>query len=166
MLKILSDEIGTSQPADYATGTKRILLLGLAVVVGVAILACFILIGPAITSWPVQFRIGLGALISILLAALPLLISFAQTTSRDRQLAKLDSIRRSAVAETDCYKIAMNALGAIKPPSLDKDYTLPMLTFATMVVFGCLLVFLGAFEENFLRSKSFGFVTAHSTGES
>src|SRR5262249_45709607 len=136
-----------------ATGTKKILLLGMAVVVGVAALACFLLAGPTIA--PARFRIGLGALISVLLAALPLLISFVQTTSRDRQLAKLDSIRGSVVATTDCYKIAVNALGAIKPASLDKDYTLPMLTFATAVVFGCLLVFLGAFEENFFRSKSF-----------
>ena len=155
MLKVLSDETGKSQTAEHARGTKRILLWGIAVVVGVAILACFILTAPAATSRPVYFRIGLGALISILLAALPLLISFVQTTSRDRQLAKLHSIYHSAAAETDCYKIAVNALGAIKPASLDKDYTLPMLTFATAVVFGCLLVFLGAFEENFFRSKSF-----------
>ena len=155
MLKVLADETGKSQTAKYARGTKRILLWGIAVVVGVAILACFILTAPAATSRPVYFRIGLGALISILLAALPLLISFVQTTSRDRQLAKLHSICHSAAAETDCYKIAVNTLGAIKPASLDKDYTLPMLTFATAVVFGCLLVFLGAFEENFFRSKSF-----------
>jgi hypothetical protein len=86
--------------------------------------------------------------VSMLLSALPLLISYVQTTAKDRQLEKLDSIQSYGVAKTAYYGIAVTTLKAIQPARVDdSDYAVPIISFCVVVIFGCLMVFLGGFPE-------------------
>lgn len=86
--------------------------------------------------------------VSMLLSALPLLISYVQTTAKDRQLEKLNSIQKYGVAKTAYYEIAVTTLKAIQPARVDdSDYAVPIISFCVVVIFGCLMVFLGGFPE-------------------
>jgi hypothetical protein len=92
--------------------------------------------------------VGLCVLVSVLLGALPLLISYVQTTAKDRQLQKLNSIQGHPIAETAYYQIAVTTLKSIRPARVDdSDYAVPIISFCVVVMFGCLIVFLGAFPE-------------------
>ncbi len=123
-----------------------ILILTLVAVIGgggVLGLLAFLLKVPT-----VFFAVGLCVLVSMLLSALPLLISYVQTTSRDRQIEKLKSIRDHALAATSYYRSPGVALESIRPARVtDIDYAVPIVSFCVVVMFSCLLVFLGGFPE-------------------
>ncbi len=86
--------------------------------------------------------------VSMLLSALPLLISYVQTTAKDRQLERLKSIQEYGVAKTAYYGIAVTTLNSIQPARVDdSDYAMPIVSFCVVVIFGCLMVFLGGFPE-------------------
>jgi len=86
--------------------------------------------------------------VSMLLCALPLLISYAQTTTKERQISKLRSIENQAIAATEYYQIAVNTFKSIQPARVDDpDYRIPIISFCVVVIFGCSMVFLGGFPE-------------------
>jgi hypothetical protein len=103
----------------------------------------------AIRVYGLSFAILLSVFVSLLLGALPLLISYVQATARDRQLAKLESISKTAIADTAYYKIAVKSLESIRPATvIEPGYRIPIASFAVVVVFGCLMVLLGGSPES------------------
>lgn len=103
----------------------------------------------AIRVFGLSFAILLSVFVSLLLGALPLLISYVQATSKDRQLDKLKSIAGNAIADTAYYKIAVKSLESIRPATVfAPGYRIPIASFAVVVVFGCLMVFLGGSPES------------------
>lgn len=98
---------------------------------------------------PTKFAsLGLCVIVSMLLSALPLLISYVQTTSKNRQITKLTDISDVAVAQTSYYQIALKTLKSIQPATIfTPGYAVPIIGFGVVVMFGCLMVFLGGFTE-------------------
>jgi hypothetical protein len=95
-----------------------------------------------------EFSVGLAVLVSMLLGALPILVSNVQTTAKERQLEKLESISSHPAANTAYYKIAIATLRSIKPAHVDDpNYIVPILSFSFVIMFACSLVFLGGFPE-------------------
>jgi len=95
----------------------------------------------------------LAPIISIIMATmltgLPLLICYVQTTSLQRQLAKLDTLNDRTVSQTSFFKIAYGTLKSINPATLDKYYALPMLTFGFVIVFCWLMTNAVYFKLNY-----------------
>jgi hypothetical protein len=119
-----------------------------------SLLVSTILLTCAIVAWYlVQHKaeaipIVLATLLSILLAALPILLCHVQGTSRERQLARLDSLSDHPVSATPYYTSAHTAIKAIEPVSLDRYYLAPIATLATVLVFGFLAIFLATLVED------------------
>ena len=92
--------------------------------------------------------LALCVIVSMLLSALPLLISYVQTTSKNGQIGKLEDISDLPVAQTAYYEIAVKTLKSIKPATIfARGYAVPIISFGVVVMFGCLMVFLGGFAE-------------------
>lgn len=81
--------------------------------------------------------------LSFLLAAFPVLVCFVQATSKKRQLAKLNSIARHPIAQTQYYQAASTTISAIAPAALTNDYILPMMTFWVVTLWCAGMVYLG-----------------------
>jgi hypothetical protein len=149
-----TEETSATQTTDVRRSSNRTAFILLAIIVaGAAAVALLVWYGAAVGEE--RFNIGLCTLVSMMLAALPLLISYAQTTTRDRQLAKLSSISDRPVADTAYYRVAVNALNAIKPATFDRHYTLPMITFCLLVLFSSLMVFIASFAMELFKEPSF-----------
>jgi hypothetical protein len=101
--------------------------------------------------------IVVGTLLSLLLAALPILICHVQGTSRERQLARLDSISDHPVAQTAYYAAARRAISAIEPVALDRYYLAPIATLCTVLAFGFLAIFLVTNVDRVFLVRSFLF---------
>jgi hypothetical protein len=92
--------------------------------------------------------------ISIMMAAVPVMVCLVQTTSKRRQLEKIESISGEPVYRTAYCRVARIALGAISPPTLGGDYVAPMVTFAVVASFSCLLAMAGMSNEAVFDEKS------------
>jgi hypothetical protein len=98
-------------------------------------------------------------LISLFTAALfalaPVLACFAQTISIERQLSKLDSIVNLITKQTQYFQSAKANLSAVRPASVTQnDFAVPMLLFATIIMFCSLLSFLSIYWEDDFKLKS------------
>jgi hypothetical protein len=123
-----------------------------AILVACAIGAIYLVVsGSRVTS------IVLGTLLSLLLAALPILVSHVQGTSRERQLARLDSMSDHPVSKTEYYTSARIAIKSLEPVALDRYYLAPIATLATVLAFGFLAIFLVTHVEQLFTSHSFLF---------
>jgi hypothetical protein len=121
--------------------SPRLISLCLVLIVGGGGLVTYLVLSDR----PDEYRLlGLSIVMSMFLAALPLLICYVQTTSLQRQIAKLDTLNDRTVSRTSHFIIAKNTLSSINPATLDKYYSLPMLTFAFVVLF-CWLMTTGAY---------------------
>jgi hypothetical protein len=93
--------------------------------------------------------------VAALFALAPLLACFAHTISIDRQKDKLDSLVFSNVKQTQYFAIARANLGAIRPASVKQpDFIVPMLLFATIILFCSILSFMSLFRPDDLEQKS------------
>ena len=79
--------------------------------------------------------LGIYITMSIMLTALPLLICYAQTTSIARQISKLETLCDRGISNTEHFRIAMSTLRSINPSIIEKYYTLPILSFAFVVLY-------------------------------
>jgi hypothetical protein len=126
-----------------------------ALVVGAILLACtaaaIYLIGAGAFATPIV----MGTVLSLVLAALPILICHVQGTTRERQLAKLDSVRGYPVAETYYYRAARSTIQSIEPVALDRFYLLPIAALSAVLVFGFLAIFLATHVEKAFEIRSF-----------
>jgi hypothetical protein len=90
---------------------------------------------------PTLIMLGVArVIVAMILAALPLLISYAQAIARDRQMVKLASIKDAPLARTKHYIVAFNAVSKFRPVSLDRHYTLSMMTLAAVLIIGFSLI--------------------------
>ena len=93
--------------------------------------------------------------VAALFALAPLLACFAHTISIDRQKAKLDSLVLSNIKRTQYFIIARANLSAIRPASVKQpDFVVPMLLFATIILFCSILSFMALFRPDDLAQKS------------
>lgn len=106
---------------------------------------------------PHAIPIALAIVLSIMLAALPILLCHVQGTSRDRQLARLKSLSDHPVSRTQYYTSAHIAIEAIEPVSLDRYYLAPIAALAAVLVFGFLATFLATQAEGVFQVQSFLF---------
>jgi len=97
---------------------------------------------------------AISIVMAMMLTALPLLICYVQTISLQRQIAKLDTLQDRLVSNTSHFKIAYNTLKSINPATLDKYYTLPMLTFAFVTIFCWLMTTAAYFEPAYFQKPS------------
>jgi hypothetical protein len=107
-----------------------------------AILAFFAIVAYYLVHEPGATSIAVAMVLSILLAALPILLCHVQGTSRERQLARLNSLSDHPVSRTSYYTSAHTAIKSIEPVSLDRYYLAPIATLAAVLVFGFLAIFL------------------------
>jgi hypothetical protein len=112
-----------------------------AVLVGTIIVACTIAALYLVTH-PRATPIALATLLSVLLASLPILLCHVQGISRERQLARLNSLRDHPVSQTPYYASARTAIESIEPVSLDRYYLAPIMMLATVLAFGFLAILL------------------------
>lgn len=97
---------------------------------------------------------AVAIVMAMMLTALPLLICYVQTISLQRQIAKLETLNDRSVSNTSFFKIAHNTLESINPATLDKYYTLPMLTFAFVTIFCWLMTTAAYFEPDYFRKPN------------
>ena len=140
---------GAKQDGGDAFNPLTVTLVSSAIV-GLSLVA-LLLIGEGFQPLPVI----LGILLSILLAALPILLSHGQGTSRERQLLRLDSLAHHPISQTAYYKAARAALLALRPVALDRMYSLPLATLASVLVFGFLAIFLATDAPQAFATPSF-----------
>jgi hypothetical protein len=105
------------------------------------------------------FRGYIPILISLFTAALfalaPVLACFAQTISIERQLSKLASIVNADTKQTQYFQSAKANLSSVRPASVTQnDFAVPMLLFATIIMFCSLLSFLSIYWEDDFKLKS------------
>jgi hypothetical protein len=106
-----------------------------------------------------QFAAGLCVVISMLLSALPILVSNVQTTAKERQLERLDGISQHPVANTAYYQIAVLTVQSIRPARVDDpNYRVPILSFSFVVMLGSLMVFIGGFPQTNLVFEQTSFI--------
>jgi hypothetical protein len=98
--------------------------------------------------------LGLSIVMSMMLTALPLLICYAQTISLQRQAAKLDTLKGLPVANTAYFKIARDTLSSINPATLDRYYTLPMLSFAFVIMFCWLMTTVAYYKPEYFQQPN------------
>src|ERR1700737_3408342 len=95
--------------------------------------------------------LSISIVISMMLTALPLLICYVQTISLQRQIAKVETLNDLSVSNTAHFKIAHNTLTSINSATLDKYYTLPMLTFAFVIIFCWLMTTATYFKPEYFQ---------------
>jgi hypothetical protein len=137
---------------ELESPVSKTVMFVIIIILGGGVLAFFLFsIGSGITyseNPAAIFAIGLCVLVSMLLGALPILVSNVQSTAKERQLDTLNSISAHPAAQTAYYKIALNTVGSIKPAHVDDpNYIVPILSFSFVVMFACLMILLGGFPE-------------------
>jgi hypothetical protein len=98
-------------------------------------------------------------LVSLFVAALfalaPLLACFAHTISIDRQKEKLDGLVLPKLKKTQYFIIAKGSLASVRPASVkQRDFVVPMLFFAVIIVFCSLISFMALFTFEIFGAKS------------
>jgi hypothetical protein len=111
-------------------------LLVITILAACTIAAIYLVMNPRATP------IVIATVLSVLLAALPIVLCHVQGTSRERQLARLNSLRDRPVCRTLYYTSAHTAIKSLEPVSLDRYYLAPIATLAAILVFGFLAIFL------------------------
>lgn len=81
-------------------------------------------------------RVILAMLIAVMMAAVPVCLCLVQGVARGRHLEGLDSLRATALADTQAYRYAYARIAAVQPTNIGFDYVLPMLAFAFVMLFG------------------------------
>ncbi|MFZ2007619.1 MAG: hypothetical protein WAV02_21220 [Stellaceae bacterium] len=94
-------------------------------------------------------------LISVLLAALPVLICRVQATAKTRQLGRLESIADEPAAATRYYVVAKTAISAVHEIRFSADYTVPLLTFVAVMLIACLMVFMSPYALQAFNEPNF-----------
>ena len=128
-----------------------------------ALLVSVILIACTVAAIYLVFRgsgatpIVVGTLLSLLLAVLPIMICHVQGTSRERQLARLDSISDYPVSQTGYYTSARTAIKSLEPVALDRYYLAPIAALCTVLAFGFLAIFLATNVDEVFLVRSFLF---------
>jgi hypothetical protein len=89
--------------------------------------------------------IAIGVVMALVLSATPILISFAQSVSRDRQIEKLRTVESLPVGETRYFSVAILALEGIRPAVFDRYYTIPMLSLSFLVLICWMFILLAPF---------------------
>ena len=139
---------GGNEPSDYR---KTALMVGAIFVVFTAAATYLVFRGTGLTP------IVVGTVLALLLAALPILVCHVQGTSRERQLARLDSISDHPVSNTAYYTEARRAIQSTEPVALDRYYLAPIATLATVLTFGFLAILLVTHVEQVFLVHSFLF---------
>ncbi len=138
-----------------------------------ASILCFVLVGVLARVMPLAHLNEIGStrvafaiyiVISLALACIPILISHVQTTTKERERAKLESLSHQPASNTMYYQKALSALGAIRPAQINNsDYTLPIITFGMTLFFGWCFVMAGVFWDFEVKSVLLGGVFLQST---
>src|SRR5262249_33016111 len=144
-----------SPPAKNKLLFMGLLVAATAVVLALAVYAAYTARAQLITLVGNNPSCIVAAIVSLVLSAVPILIGFVQTTTRDRQLAKLDGVAGQPAAQSRYYMVAVELLKAIRPARLSSDYTTPMLALALVVFLGASMALLGTFVPSFFQHKSF-----------
>ncbi len=132
----------------------------------VVVALCILLVGILARITPLSHLGEMGAasvafavyvVISLALACVPILISHVQTTTRDREKAKLESLEGHSVANTMYYQKALASLWAIRPAQINNsDYTVPIITFWMTLFFGWMFVMAGVFWDFTVKNVILG----------
>lgn len=126
-------------------------------IIGSVCLAVVVLGAGLAASWALHEQgedyllLTVSMVMSIMLTALPLFVCHVQTISLQRQIAKLDTLNDRSVSNTAHFKVAHNTLTSINPAILDKHYTLPMLTFAFVIIFCWLMTNAAYFKPHYFE---------------
>ena len=131
-----------------------------------AAVLCVLLVGVLASITPLSHLGEMGAVsvafavyvvISLALACVPILISHVQTTTRDREKAKLESLDGQPVINTMYYQKALAALRAIRPAQINNsDYTVPIIIFWMTLFFGWMFVMAGVFWDFTVKNVILG----------
>src|SRR3954464_11072520 len=98
------------------------------------------------------WSIIVSLLISIMLAALPIVISIVQTSSVEKQKRTLCSLNALPVSRTEYYRLAMYYINNVDPASLNKSYRFPILFFSFVVLFLSAMTFFGIYATSYFSN--------------
>jgi hypothetical protein len=140
---------GRVDPAHFIFFNKTTCTIGVLFLVVLAGAALLFLVPGIKNLLPAGAQpIGLlcGFVLSIVFAVLPILICLVQTTTKARQLARLNTLRRYNVASTMHFRTAYSAIEGIQPVEVaNSDYRVPMLTFSSVILVACLMTFMSSY---------------------
>ena len=88
---------------------------------------------------------------AMFLGLIPVLICVVQTTTRQRQLEKLDDLDKFYISSTYYYQAAMKTVESMRPVSADLGYLAPLLIFMIIMAGGFLLIFVGYDSDSFFQ---------------
>jgi hypothetical protein len=105
-------------------------------------------------------------LIAMMMTAVPVCLCLVQGVARGRHLEGLDSFQGTPLSRTLSFRYAYAHICAVKPTNIGYDYVLPMLAFATVVLFGAVAVNCAFLERFYFDSASpvLGGLTAATSG--
>ena len=98
--------------------------------------------------------LAIAILVSFILAMLPVVISFVQMSSVEKQINILASIKNSLVGRTEFYALAEKYFDAMKRTCLQSSYRVPIIFFTTVVLFLSSMTFLGASSTSYFEEYS------------